>query len=83
MPVRKFRDVSEMGDNTWRRPGDPNLFRAIRACWSFGARQLRPRFPAGVYKHRSIEDAERLRETWAQANFDRYQARKAQDRDPS
>ena len=23
MPVRKFRDVSEMEDNTWREPGDP------------------------------------------------------------
>jgi len=28
MPIRKFRDVSEM-EEPWRTPGDPALFRAI------------------------------------------------------
>ncbi len=78
MPVKKFRDVAEMDGNTWRQPGDPDLFRAMRACWTFAAKTTQPRFPPGVHKNRSIEDAERRRETWAQANFERFQARKAE-----
>lgn len=77
MPVRKFHDVSGMEGNTWRQPGDPDLFRAIRATWDFAYRTLRPHFPPGVYKHRSIEDAEKLRERWEQANFEAYQRRQS------
>ena len=75
MPVRKFRGVEEMEGNTWREPGDQELFRAIRATWEFAQRTLRPHFPPGVYKHRSIEDAEKLREEWERANFEAHQAR--------
>jgi len=35
MPVRKFHDVSEMEGNTWREPGSPELFRAIKGIWDF------------------------------------------------
>ncbi len=77
MPVRKFRDVSEMEGNTWHQPGAPQLFEAIRRTWEFAHRTLRPHFPPGVYKHRSIEDAERLRESWDRANFVAYRARLA------
>ena len=75
MPVRKFRSVEEMEGNTWREPGDPQLYRAIRETWEFAERTLRPRFPPGVYKHRSIEDANKLRDEWERANFEAYQAR--------
>ena len=75
MPVRKFRSVTEMEGNTWRRLGDPQLFQAIRGTWDFARRTLRPRFPPGVYKHRSIEDAERQRQRWGEANFEAYRAR--------
>ena len=77
MPVRKSRDVAEMGGNTWRQPGDPELFRAIRATWDFAFRTLQPHFPPGVYKHRSIEEAERLRERWERENFQAYQRRQS------
>lgn len=69
MPVRKFRDVSEMEDTLWRKPGDPELFRAIAAVWDFAARTVPRRFPPGVYRHRSIEDAEALRDKWEEADF--------------
>jgi len=56
MPVRKFRNVEELNQPIWRRPGDPALFRAIAAVWAF-ARSTRPRrFPPGVRKFRSIEE---------------------------
>lgn len=73
--MRKFRSVEEMEGNTWREPGDPKLFEAIRSAWDFAHRTLRPHFPPGVYKHRSIEDAWKLEEEWNRANFEKYQAR--------
>ena len=76
MPVYKYRDVSEMPDRSWRQPGDPALFRAIRATWDLARRTIQPRFPPGVYKHRSIEAAEKLREEWEQANFESFRERR-------
>lgn len=68
MPVKKFRDVSEMSD-TWLEPGSPELARAIRNVWDLAKQLCQLRFPPGVYKHASIEDAEALREQWEHANF--------------
>ena len=59
MPIRKFRSVEEMEGNVRYEPGSPELFRAIRSLWAFSARTFPRRFPPGVYKHRSIEDAQR------------------------
>lgn len=69
MPVRKFRDLQEMEDSLWREPGDPQLLKAIASVWHFAAQTCPKRFPPGVYKHRTIEDAERQRELWEEANF--------------
>ena len=61
MPVYKFRSIEDMPDPPWRTPGDPELYRAL-ASLSETSRRLRPRcFPAGVYKHRSIDDMNRAR----------------------
>lgn len=68
MPVRKVRDLREMEDSLWREPG-PDLWRAIDEVWTFAARTCPSHFPPGVYRHRSLEDAQRLREQWEEANF--------------
>ncbi len=75
MPIRKFRSIEDMPDWTWYPPGDPRLEAALRALESFARATVDPRFPPGVYKHRSVEDAERLVEQWADLNFARYRAR--------
>ena len=76
MPIKKFRDVSEMEAELWRDPGDPALFQAMARVWEFAMKTTRPRFPPGVYKHASIEDAERLRLQWEDANFRSFGARR-------
>lgn len=77
MPVYRYRDVSEMEDRSWREPGDPALFRAIRGAWDFARRTTRPRFPPGVYKHRSRDEADALREAWERANVAAFRERRA------
>lgn len=73
MTVRKFRSVEEMNQDRWRHPGDPELYRAIADVWALGARTGIHRFPPGVYRHRTIEDLNRLTESWQAANFEAFQ----------
>lgn len=75
MGVKKFRSVDEMENAIWREPGDPTLWKAIEAVWDFAERTVGARFPPGVYKHRTIEEAKELRERWDEANFRLYQER--------
>lgn len=76
MPVKKYRDVSEMEGNAWFEPGSQELFDAIRAVWALAARSIRPRFPPGVYKHSSIEEANALQQAWDRANFEAFHRRR-------
>jgi hypothetical protein len=69
MPVRRFRDLDEMKSESWREPGDPRLWQAIEAVWKFAAATCPLRFPPGVYRHRTIEEMQRQREIWEEANF--------------
>lgn len=75
MPIKKFRSIEEMPDARWYEPGDPKLHAAIDRVWRLGTETLRPRFPPGVHKYRSIEKADAAREEWARRNFEAYQAR--------
>jgi len=79
MPVKKFRDVSEIEEVTYER-GSRRLFEVIAHVWGLSDRICPLRFPPGVFKHRSIEDAERLREQWEDANFRAHRERMAATR---
>jgi hypothetical protein len=76
MPVRKFRDVSEMEDSLWYDRGDPELWLAIARVWDFAARVCPLQFPPGVHKYRSIEEADADRERWEEANFRAFHERR-------
>ena len=64
MPLRKYRSVEEMPTPPWREPLDPRNLRL--ACdLSALATRLRPRrFPPGLHKYGSVEEAARRRERW-------------------
>ena len=77
MPIRKLRGPPSSEDTLWREPGSLELMDAIRSVWDFADRTIEPKFPPGVYKHRSIEDAKALRQVWEAENFRRYWERQA------
>ena len=77
MPVRKFRSLQEMEDSLWRSNRDPSLARAIARVWDFADRISARGFPPGVHKHRSIEEAQKRRDNWEEANFRRFWTRKS------
>ena len=64
MPVRKYRDVSEMPGPPKVDPNDPRLWRRIAAWMALSNRLSRRRWPPGVYKNRTIEEANRRRDSW-------------------
>jgi hypothetical protein len=72
MPVRKFRSLQEMEDSLWRRSDDPALADAIARVWGFADRVCPLRFPPGVHEHRSIDEAQQLRDQWQEADFRAY-----------
>lgn len=73
MPVKKYRDVSEIEEVVYE-PGSQRLFEVIRYVWELSDLIAPLQFPSGVFKH-TIEDAEALRQTWEDANFERHQRR--------
>ena len=62
MPIYKFRSIEEMDAQTWRTPGDPALYQAIRFTWELARRTNPRRFPPGVHKFRSIDEMNRADE---------------------
>jgi hypothetical protein len=69
MPVRRYRSLEEMEDSVWIDRDDPRLWPTIASVWALSARLFPVRFPPGLYKHRSIEDANRLTEQWEAENI--------------
>jgi|CXWL01.1.fsa_nt_gi hypothetical protein len=69
MPVRKFKSLEEMEDSNWYEPGDPRLLAAIERVWRFARETCPVSIPPGVYRHRTIEEAQAQREAWEEANF--------------
>jgi hypothetical protein len=64
MPVRKYRSIEEMRSPTWSEPLDPENLRRAGAVSAFAARLHPRRFPPGLYKYRSAEEAGEARERW-------------------
>jgi hypothetical protein len=71
MPVRKYRSIYDMPDETWREPGDPVLYRAIRQVWDFGRRTSGRRYRPGVYRFRSIDEMDATQGEWERATATR------------
>ena len=72
MPLRRFHSVADMPDENWNEPGSPELLEAIRTTWARAERLAPKRFPPGVYRHRSVVDAQKLKEEWARRNFEQH-----------
>ena len=61
MPVQKFRTIEEMNNAPAREPARPDFERFLRHCARYWA--IAPKvYPRGVFKFRTIEDAQRARE---------------------
>ena len=72
MPVRRLRSLDEAEQSVWLDRNDPRLWPTIRSVWELADRLYCPRrLPAGVYKYRSIDEANQVRESWEQLDVNR------------
>ena len=61
MPVQKFRSIEEMNKARAPEPEEPHFERFLRHCARYWA--IAPKhYPRGVFKFRSIEEAQKARE---------------------
>lgn len=60
MPVQKFRSIEEMNNAPVLANGEPDFERFLRHCARYWA--IAPkRYPRGVFKFRTIEEAQKAR----------------------
>ncbi len=64
MPVKKLPSLEEAEDTCWCEPGSAQLWRRIASVWSFSRHVAPQRFPPGVHKSRSIEEANHRVQQW-------------------
>jgi hypothetical protein len=71
MPVEKYRGVEEMPRVEWCDSLDENCLRRIAKLWARSSAFSQRIYPRGVFKFRSIEEAQEARERITQENIDR------------
>lgn len=60
MPVQKFRSIQEMNDAPVRAPQGSAFERFVRHCRRYRLAS-KPNYPRGVFKFRSLEEAQAAR----------------------
>lgn len=71
MPVQKFRSVEDMPRVDWCDTKDENFWRRVAALWARSSAFSARIYPRGVFKFRSIEEAQAARERVTRENIDR------------
>lgn len=64
MPLEKYRSVDGMRSPRWSDPMDPDNLRRAGDVSALAARLHPRRFPAGLHKYRSTEEASKARHGW-------------------
>lgn len=62
MPVQRYRDVADMPPPSRGDPKDPATYARIRELWHASMSRMPPLFAPGVYRYRSVEEADAARE---------------------
>lgn len=78
MPVYRFKTHEDAQRSLWREPGDPHIGATLRTLWSLSialSGEVGP--PRGVFKFRSIEEANHHREKWERQRIERLRAQRS------
>lgn len=74
MPIYKYKSFEEAEKALWNFKPDQSYFDAVAELWRF-ANQLSPiTYPRGIFKYRSIEEANKDRERWELAQAKKLRA---------
>ena len=65
MPIEKFRSLDAIHQAVRIRTGTEEHSRALRSVFWMARLSPEQRFPPGVYKYRSLEEAQAQRQSWS------------------
>ena len=83
MPVFKYKTFEEADKALWTFHPDAEYYRQVAALWRF-ANKLSPiKYPQGVFKFSSIEEANKHRDEFESAYAKRKQAERMRDKELS
>ena len=77
MPVLRFHSIEELDDrrsDLWCEEPDDAWFRRVARLWLRSSRLSPRRFPPGVHRHRSVEEAAAQRDDWLRDHVRRLRA---------
>ncbi|MBD3304932.1 hypothetical protein GF339_01085 [candidate division KSB3 bacterium] len=67
MPVYKYKTCEEAEKALWNFQPDEAYFKQVAALWDFAEKLFPIRYPHGIFKYKSIEEANQDREAWERA----------------
>jgi len=68
MSLQKFKSFEEAERALWCLNPDEKYFKQVRELFKLANRLCPPNFPWGVFKYRTIEDADKDKEKWLLQN---------------
>jgi hypothetical protein len=83
MPVEKYRRVEDMPRVDWCETVDEEFFQRVARLWSRSSALSAKIYPRGVFKFRSIEEAQEARERVTRENIERLQRERADRSTPN
>ena len=84
MPVFRYKTHEDAQRALWRKPGDPQIGPTLRALWSLSFGLVGDCKPSrGVFKFRSIEEANAHRKAWEQKCIERLRKQRTNARPQS
>ena len=68
MPIYKYKTFEEARMALWSREPDRTYFRQLNSLWALADRLSRFKYPSGVFKYRTFEEADKQRGEWDLSN---------------
>ncbi len=68
MPVFKYKTFEEAERALWNFHPDESYFRRVAELWDFADKLCPICYPRGIFKYKSIEEANKQREEWELAH---------------
>jgi hypothetical protein len=68
MPIQKFKTFEEAEKALWCPKPDENYYKRIRNLFELAYNLNQPNHPQGIFKYKTIEEANKQREEWIMEN---------------
>jgi hypothetical protein len=76
MPVYKYKTFEEAEKALWNFHPDEAYFKRVATLWDFANKLAPIRYPHGIFKFKTIEEANKQREEWELAYAKQFQAKR-------